>query len=390
MASQRHPLPTRGVQFVDPRAMDPAWSVAWDDLSANASEPNCFMERWFITPSLAHLDLPASLRIAIVWGKDGRMDGLFPLHIADRYGRMPIDHVRNWLHYNIFLGVPLVRAGQEEAFWIALIEGLDAASWAEGFVHLTGLVKGDRIHSGLIKATAALDRTCAAVMHTERALLQSAHAPTQYYETTVRKKKRKEINRLRSRLCELGELSFTSLESAADIDNWCDDFLVLEQSGWKGELGSALGSAQPTESFFRDLIRDGYLVGRVEMLKLSLNTRPIAMLVNFIALPGSFSFKIAFDEEFARYSPGVLIQIENLKQLDRPGFEWMDSCAVEDHPMINSLWGERRPIVWVTFPLSGVRRRTLFSLARLTESSWAAIKRLRARPANDNRDQPND
>ena len=110
------------------------------------------------------------------------------------------------------------------------------------------------------------------------------------------------------------------------------------------------------------------------MLRLTLDAKPIAMLVNFITPPGAFAFKIAFDENCARFSPGVLIKIENLKMLDREDVDWTDSCAVEDHPMINSLWAERREIVRVTVPLAGARRKALFSAARGLETLAATLR----------------
>ena len=64
------------------------------------------------------------------------------------------------------------------------------------------------------------------------------------------------------------------------------------------------------------------------MLALRLNGRRIACKCNFLAGPGSFAFKIAFDEAYARYSPGKLLEVENIRLAhERPGLEWMDSCA---------------------------------------------------------------
>jgi CelD/BcsL family acetyltransferase involved in cellulose biosynthesis len=98
------------------------------------------------------------------------------------------------------------------------------------------------------------------------------------------------------------------------------------------------------------------------------------MLVNFITAPGGYAFKIAFDEDYARFSPGVLIKIENLKLLDRTDIAWMDSCASEDHPMINSLWAERRHIVRMTVPLAGGVRRATFHTARALERASAVVR----------------
>ena len=96
------------------------------------------------------------------------------------------------------------------------------------------------------------------------------------------------------------------------------------------------------------------------------------MLINFLAPPGSFSFKIAYDEAYARFSPGVLLELDNLDLLARGDIDWMDSCAAENHPMIDSLWGERRTIVRVSLPLAGARRRLSFAGWRAIEAGWAS------------------
>ena len=110
-----------------------------------------------------------------------------------------------------------------------------------------------------------------------------------------------------------------------------------------------------------------------------LDGAPVAMLINFVASPGGFSFKTAFDEAYARYSPGVLIQLDNLSLMRRPDIEWMDSCAAENHPMINSLWAERRGIVRVSVPLAGWRRGAEFRIARSLENGSARLRDARRR-----------
>jgi hypothetical protein len=123
---------------------------------------------------------------------------------------------------------------------------------------------------------------------------------------------------------------------------------------------------------------------------MTVGDRTIAMLVNFLCAPGSASFKIAYDEDYARFSPGVLIQIENYGILDAPGIEWMDSCAAANHPMIDSLWAERRGIVRLTLPLGGARGRLAFAAARAVERGWAAIKARRAPPSSQPRTNDDD
>lgn len=373
-------LTTRVTRLVD---IPDSLASAWDSLAEAAAEPNVFAERWFVTAGIRHLTQPDALHLAAVWEECAprRLIALLPVHSAARYGRLPLRHVTNWLHHHSFLGTPLIRAGYERAAWRAILDALDAAAWSRGLLHINGLSENGGVHRGLIAAAADRGRPCDTVHRIERAMLASDLPPDAYYERTVRKKKRKELKRLAARLDECGVVRTRRLAPEDDLDEWVDHFLTLEASGWKGAAGSALGSAAQTRGFFRDAVTGANRAGRLEIIRLDLDARPIAMLVNFLSLPGAFSFKIAFDENYARYSPGVLLQLENLHILGHPEIDWMDSCAVEHHSMINSLWAERRAIVRVSVPLGGVYRRTQFRLARLIENANAARKRLMRRRA---------
>ena len=85
------------------------------------------------------------------------------------------------------------------------------------------------------------------------------------------------------------------------------------------------------------------------------------MLATFLTPPGAYSYKTAFDEEYARFSPGVLLQRENLAVLDRPDIVWSDSCAAADHPMIDRIWREKRGVGRLSIAIGGILRRAAFS-----------------------------
>lgn len=359
-------------------AIAPSLRMAWSDLAAHAAEPNSFAEAWFVEAGLRYLAHAADVRLLQVC-EDGRLLGLVPLAVLTRYGRVPVRHVQNWKHANDFLGVPLIRGGQEEAFWTAVLRSLDAAAWAPGFLHLNGLVEGGPAHAGLVRAAEALGRPCDVVHRSVRALLASRLTPDAYYADTVRKKKRKELGRLQRRLGELGELTSATLTRADEVAPWCDAFLRLEHAGWKGRAGSSLASASGTASFFRDAVAGAFDAGKLEFRRMDLDGAPVAMLINFVASPGSFSFKTAFDKTYSRYSPGVLIQLDNLSLMGRPDIDWMDSCAAENHPMIDSLWAERRAVVRVSVPLTGWRRGTEYRIARGLENGSARLRDARRR-----------
>lgn len=86
------------------------------------------------------------------------------------------------------------------------------------------------------------------------------------------------------------------------------------------------------------------------MLASRVDGKPIAMKCNFLAGTGSFAFKIAFDESYYHFSPGILLEVENIRRFHAvPDIEWMDSCAVPSQVMINRLWPDRRIIQTVLY-----------------------------------------
>jgi hypothetical protein len=131
---------------------------------------------------------------------------------------------------------------------------------------------------------------------------------------------------------------------------------------------------------FRQALRGAAAKDQLELLDLRLDGVPLAMLVNFICAPGSFSFKTAFDERYARFSPGVLLQIENLALLERGDVEWCDSCAAEGHPMIDSLWTGRRRIGRYSVAIGGGARRGAFGLLLRAELAKKRVRPVQMQP----------
>ena len=334
----------------------------WQALELEAAEPNSFAEWWFASASVRHLAPAAGVRLALV-RRAGRLIGAALLHCEEQYGRARIPHVENWLHCNQFVGAPLVRRGEEEAFWRAILLMLDSADWAPSFLHLWGMVEGGAVVRGLESAAAALGRACPRVHRRRRAAMASTLPAADYLARNLSSKRRSELGRRRRRLAELGRLEVRVLDSADELDGWCDDFLRLEGSGWKGVEGSALACSPARADFFREAIAGAHGEGRLHFLRMDLDGRPIAMITAFLAPPGAFGFKTAFDEGFARYSPGVLLQLDNLAALRRPGIEWIDSCSGDDQTSLNGLWSESREIVQLTVRLAGARRLITFAAA---------------------------
>lgn len=361
-------LPHGTLALLGPEALtEPALLAGWERLVARAAEPNPFLEPWYLRPALAQWGAADGVRVK-AWWHDGRLAGLLPVARPARYYGHPVSHAAGWRHANAFCGVPLIAAGLEEAFWRDLLAHFDRAPRRALFLHLPLLPADGPVNAALDRVLAAAPRPHYMAAREARAMLAGDQPAAAYLEAAMSAKKRKELRRQRARLAEEGTLLVERLEGDAGLAEWSAEFLALEAAGWKGEAGSALASAPGTHALFTAALAGAAAAGRLERLALRLDGRAIAMLVNFITAPGAYSYKTAFDEDYARFSPGMLLQLENLALLERPEVDWADSCAAEGHPMIERLWRDKRRMVSRNIAIGGPVRRALFRLLMAYET----------------------
>lgn len=340
--------------------------AAWDDLAVHALEPNPFYESWMFLPALRAFAVEEELEITLVYGPDprrpfgpGRLCGFFPLQTRCKYKGLPLRHRTLWKHPYCFLCTPLLRAQvaseslQTFLDWLAnqrrgaLVE-FNTVHGEGPFQHLLGehFLESKRLYYP--------DETYS------RAFFQPRIDLDTYLRASLNSKRRTELKRLFKRLGGTGQLEQRVLQPTDDPDTWIEDFLHLEGLGWKGEQGTALGAKETDRAFFRYMARAGFKQDRLMLLGLYLDGAPIALKCNLLVHSkrvfhgneesgvhlerGAFAFKIAYDEAFARYSPGVQLELINMEYSQEMGLAWMDSCAVAQHFMINRLWRERRSI----------------------------------------------
>jgi CelD/BcsL family acetyltransferase involved in cellulose biosynthesis len=352
---------------------------SWRALALDAAEANAFYAPDMLGAAIDHLATDQGVHLVEAY--DGTvLIGLLPVVRRPRHGRLPIGCVGNWMHDHCFFGAPIIRRGHEIAAWRGFMAQLDAAPWAGSFLHLQGLDAAGANAAALEALCVEQRRGRVEIHRYDRAMLRSDLTADEYWDMNVRSKKRKELRRLQKRLAEMGAVETRLLTDGQDLARWCDEFLELEASGWKGQEGTALGCKPGDAAFFRAACAAAFDASRLHMLRIDLDDKAIAMLVNFRHGDGAFSFKIAFDETLGRFSPGVLIEIANLHAVQgSPDIGWMDSCAAPDHPMIDSLWAERRTIVQYRVALHGaglarMQRRGAFAVANGVETIARKLK----------------
>jgi CelD/BcsL family acetyltransferase involved in cellulose biosynthesis len=116
---------------------------------------------------------------------------------------------------------------------------------------------------------------------------------------------RKQLRRKERRLAERG-MTTISVGPGDDASAEIERFLELEASGWKGREGGALAASAENLSFGREVLQQASRRGRLHMVGIDCDGRPVARRCSLLAADGAYAFKTAYDESFAAYSPGVL------------------------------------------------------------------------------------
>jgi CelD/BcsL family acetyltransferase involved in cellulose biosynthesis len=175
--------------------------------------------------------------------------------------------------------------------------------------------------------------------------LRPTGARSDYLERTIGGKKRKELRRQRKRLADEGIVTRSATRDPAAIGQALSDFLKLEAGGWKGRAGTAASADRNVRDFMATAIAALAAEGKASIESLSVGSQPIASTIVLRSGANAWCWKIAYDERFAKASPGVQL-VADLTQmlLDDATFAHADSCATADHPMIDHIWRERLPL----------------------------------------------
>jgi CelD/BcsL family acetyltransferase involved in cellulose biosynthesis len=356
-------------------------AAEWQSLADRAIEPNVFLE-----PAFALAAAPVFGRevgAGLVWSRAApyRLMGLFPGRIARRrYGiRLPV--LIGWTHPFAPLGTPLIDRDAGAAAIAAWLDHLAGRPELPKLLLMPYLPVAGAVAQAFAAAVARRGGASIPLAAHQRALMAPAGPRADYLDQAIGGKKRKELRRQKKRLAEAGALVSDTVREPAAMAAALGDFLALEAAGWKGRAGTAARADEHIRAFMEQAVTGLARDGKARIARLIAAGQPIAALVTLQSGTTAWCWKIAYDESFARYSPGVQLLMETTQELlDDPNITRADSCATADHPMINHVWRERLALADQLISV-GPQQRGAFALAgaleRARRAAIAGVKRLR-------------
>jgi CelD/BcsL family acetyltransferase involved in cellulose biosynthesis len=170
----------------------------------------------------------------------------------------------------------------------------------------------------------SLNRTLVSILKPRGRLVQKETGATCFLSTArgdyegflagLPSKRRYDLKRLYHRAGEAGPVHCEIVNPApGELQDYLDKVFEVESKSWKMEAGSAILANPEMEDFFRRFCAFACEEGYLRIALLRLQDRVAAAMIG-AELGGRFwIFKIGYDEEWSRYSPGILMINETIR-----------------------------------------------------------------------------
>lgn len=132
----------------------------------------------------------------------------------------------------------------------------------------------------------------------------------------LRKKFRGNLNNAKNRLAKQKGVKFLRVTETSEIASAYDEYVALEQSGWKGDLTNrragypapaAIGLRKSKYVFYKSALREFSKSNSVQINLLKVDGKIVGAQIHVVLNARSFLLKTAFSEETKELSPGHVL-----------------------------------------------------------------------------------
>jgi len=349
---------------------------AWRRLGERALESNPFAGPDFFCLSAAHFKSYSRARVLIA--QDGsEFRGVLPMAGVDtpRIPPRKVATVRGRPPAVSLLQTPLIDRTEPDRTVDALLAALGRSAKDDGW---PGIVLFDEIGTDGPVA-ASMRRVCEArrcPIYVKDSWERATVSRAGQWANPIDGKRRREIGRRQRQLAKESDAEVTLVDRSSD-PSACEDFLKMEIGGWKGgERGQAFARYPDIAAWFREWHGRALAAGQLTLLSLDVGSTPIAMHYFVRSGGGIFCFRVAFDEAYARYSPGTLLLTSAMTFLyEKTDAAWVDSATNKDNSFFLGMMPERRALARLMIGTGGpVDRAVVSALPLLAKVGAAADK----------------
>lgn len=313
-------------------------AAAWADLTKRAS-PNVFINPAALTAAseiefaqvyvlLAWEESEAPQKLVGVWALQKRM--LAPFWPA----------LLEALPYNYaFLSSPVIDPAFSDDVVAAFLAAIEKNPVLPNVISLQSFNAESPDYDAIIKALAARGG--------EQLVFSESARPFVTREFGVKRSgsTRKKLRQDWNRLIALGAVDIVNERAPDAVREAFEVFLALEAGSWKGSRGTALLCDEKDAGFVRRLLGGLAEQGNASVALLRVNGLAIAAQVLMYCGTMAYTWKTAFNSDYAKYSPGALLIDKVTEEIfTTPGIDAIDSCSAEASFMAQ-LWTGRRKMV---------------------------------------------
>ena len=227
----------------------------------------------------------------------------------------------------------------------------------------------------LVEAAKSLGLKTADTEIHQRAALVPKNTSGSFTEMSLGKKRKRELNRQLKKLETTGEVTFSTARTEEEVLDAFEGFMTLELKGWKGKRGTALYNHKKIAAFSRQIVAELAVKNGCEVFTLKHDNKNIAAVIMLGRNGHLVPWKMAFDESYGSFSPGMQIMAEATDQLiNRKDFKEADSLAVSGHWMMNRVWPDRITMQDLAIALTPQGEQDLHELVR-AKTRLSSIKK---------------
>lgn len=333
------------VESADERALA-GLDAAWRDLLSRAAERNPFMD-----PALLQASATAypntRQHVLLAWDnrEPGRLVGVWAFCVRRApKALLPAKVSRAPSFSHGFLGTPVIDRATLEPVLAAMLDRIASMPDCPNQIAIDMMDRDGATMAALARVTAERGNAPVVLEERSRPLLQSGQDPDAYFKNAMSSSSRKKLRQMRSKLLREGDVTSEIVADPEAVSRALEEFLALEASGWKKENGTALLCDDQDALFFRSGFAALCEAGRARIYSLRLDGRPVAMQIVALAGAAASTWKTAYDEAFATFSPGSLLFVDYTTDfLEDEGIDTVDSCAEDDSGYMG-MWTDRKRV----------------------------------------------